>query len=210
MTASLRVTATRVGFLTGTLALSMFAAPGIANADPGALKVHANGTAMDSRYNEPKQVCGFYIAGYGATKGQTYTVTFAPQGGSNVAGKATSATDTYTADRNFNKKNTAGDGRTDPFNTNLVDPQLVTGMYKVTATNNADPKDTKTKVFRVVCEPTGGADPTPTPDAGTVGGVDLPEDTDNDTDTDNDGEVGGVDTGNSPTGGVETGGGGTA
>lgn len=205
MTAPRRTIAGRAAVLTGALALSVVALPGIAHADPGTIKVHAQGTPFDVNANDPKPGCAFYIAAFGVTAGETYRVSFEPQGGGNVAGEPTTANDTYTATQNISKNGKKGDGRSRLFNTDPANLELETGMYKVTAANVNDAGDRKTKVFKVECANdagggTGNPDPTPTPgggggddDGGTVGGVGIPNDED-------DGAPG--------VGGVETGGGG--
>lgn len=201
MTARIGATAGRAAVLTGALALSVFALPGIAHADPGTIKVHAQGTPFDVNANDPKPGCSFYIAAFGVTAGETYRVTFEPQGGGNVAGEPTTASDTYTATANISKNGKKGDGRTRLFNTDPANLELETGKYRVTAANVNDPGDRKTKVFNVECASdagggTGNPNPTPTPgggDNGGVGGVGNPDD--------EDGGAPGV-------GGVNTGGGG--
>ena len=190
--------ACRAAAVTGTLALSVLALPGIAYADPGTIKVHEQGQPFEERANDPKQVCAFYIAAFGVTAGETYRVTFEPQGGGNVAGEPTDASDTYTATQNLSKNGKKGDGRTGLFNEDPNDLDLETGKYKVTAANINDPGDRKTKVFNVDCpsDQGGGANnpnpsPSPTPDDDDeVGGVGNPDDEDDGTPG-----VGGVGTG---------------
>jgi len=196
-----------------------------AHADPGTIKVHAEGTPFEKNANEPKQACTFYIAAFGATANQTYRVTFAPQAanGNGPAGTPTTASDTYPTDKNLSKNGKKGDGRSRLFNEDPGAPEILPGQYKVTVVNVNDSGDRKTKVFRVgTCESSGsgGGTPTPTPtptpsptpapgDEGTSG---------NEGGEDNPGEVGGVehppssgeDNGATPVGGVATGGGGLA
>lgn len=193
-----RTLATLVG---GALVASPFVLAGIAHADPGTIKVHSAGTPFDDRRNEPKQACTFYIAAFGVTAGETYKVTFEPQGGP-PAGTATTASDTYKATQNISKNGKKGDGRTRLFNPDPTMPEILDGMYKVTAANVNDPGDKKTKVFRLNCP--AGKDTTPpdvTPQPGTggtpgdVGGADKPKKDKKKDRDDGPRAVGGVDTG---------------
>lgn len=179
-----------------------------AYADPGTIKVHAQGTPFDENANNPKPGCSFYIAAFGVTAGETYRVTFEPQpaNGSGPAGDPTTASDTYKATMNISKNGKKGDGRTRLFNPDPDNPEIANGQYKVTAANVNDPGDRKTKVFRVDC-PAPGSTPTPTPTPGGNSGGEGGED--------NPGDVGGVgnpdsDNGSPGVGGVATGGGGLA
>ena len=67
-----------------------------AYADPGTIKVHAQGTPFEDNANNPKPGCQFYIAAFGVTAGETYRVTFTPQpeNGNGPAGDPTTASDT--------------------------------------------------------------------------------------------------------------------
>ncbi|MBA3744584.1 hypothetical protein [Sporichthya sp.] len=197
MTSSHPAIAARAAAVTGALALAVLALPGTAQADPGTIKVHAQGTPFEENANDPKPGCAFYIAAFGVTAGETYRVTFEPQGGGNVAGEPTTASDTYTATQNISKNGKKGAGRSRLFNTDPANLELETGKYKVTAANVNDPGDSKTKVFDVECASdaggggggAGGGDE----DGGDVGGVGKP--------ANEDGGAPGI-------GGVETGGGG--
>ena len=210
-----------VAFVASTAAGPALLFASAAYADPGTIKVHAQGTPLeDNNQNEPKQGCAFYIANFKGTNGHNVRITFAPQAanGNGPAGSPTSATDDFLLNKNVNKQGTKADGRSRVFNADQNNPEIKPGQYKVTALDLTD-QSTKTKVFRVldcVAVPTptptpppgSNQTPTPTPDGSSSGegGSD---------DGDNPGDVGGVgnpndDDGNPPVGGVNTGGGGLA
>lgn len=219
---TVRTHAIRGAAISGTLALSVLALPGTAHADTGNVKVHAQGTDEGDNRDEPKPGCAFYIIAYSATPGATFRVTFAPQGGDNVAGEPTTATDDYKTDKDFaGNPNKKDDGRSRLFNQNENNPEIKNGKYKITITNLANPNDTETKVFTVSgCTGGGGPDPdpSPTPDASPTPDPDDPDNPNNPNNPNNpdDNEVGGVDLpgdeddGAPGVGGVATGGGGLA
>lgn len=198
-------------------------------ANNGTIKVHSVGTALDEHANEPKQVCAFYLAGFGYDGDQVVSYAFATQPG----GVATGPTGSFTVGPDNGRPD--GSGRSS-------DLALPNGMYKVTATSS---DGDKTKVFKVECAPstpvgdeiegtpTGPADPTPVPPTPTPVPTPIPApdgqgQTNSNGDSDPtpaglpDGptapEVDGVvdilvldeDSGTAPLGGVQTGGGATA
>ncbi len=199
-------TAGRAAVLTGALAATL-AFPGVAFAgdapgNNGTLKVHGPNTPFEVRANEPKQVCRFYLAGFGFDSNQVVNYRFNVQGGANNGDPAGNP-GSFTVGPTGN--NPTGDGRTP-----VLEPDvhgLSNGKYKVTGTTN---DGSKTKVFTVECDDVPGV-PTPTP---TPGGGGDPDPTPGGGGDPDDGGVGGVgnpdDEGTPPVGGVATGGGGLA
>jgi hypothetical protein len=136
--------------LTGAaVATVLLAAPltGAAAAVPknnGTIKVHSVGTPLDEHANEPKQVCEFYLAGFGYDDDQMLGYAFETQPG----GTATGPTGSFAVGPT--NGNPAGVGQSG-------DLTLPDGQYKVTVTSS---DGDKTKVFKVACTP----DPTGTDD----------------------------------------------
>ena len=153
----------------------------------GTLKVHGKDTPLKVKANEPKQVCNFYLAGFGFDFDQVLNYKFTVQGGPNN-GDAAGTPGSFTVGPGNGSPERVG--RTPVLNAAAIG-LTPDGPYKVTATTN---DGSKSKVFKVNC-PTSPDNPDDNPGPDDDDGVDDVNNPD--------------DNGTSPTGGVDTGGGGT-